>query len=200
MLVGIYICILKLQQQSARFLGPGAREKSPTPPVAHQGSIHCGSAAGVNNNRVLYRSCSSCPELCDHNTKPYSSTFNEPFKRFVVTSIKILLSGQTFRYIYVNKFLSDSYEIADHTLFSGTALKYAISRARPDCLEVNEEATSRISFKTEPYGPPSSPDSTNEAPNLPRSLEDCAGCGRFIQVIPLHAYTLTYVIIYPEFN
>ncbi|CAD6998680.1 unnamed protein product [Ceratitis capitata] len=142
------------KQQSARFLGPGAREKSPTPPVAHQGSTHCGSAAGVNNNRLLYRSCSSCPDLCDHNTKPYSSTFSEPFK---------------------------SYETADRALFSETALKYAISRARADCLEVSEETTSRISFKTEPFGPPSSPDSTNETQNLPRSIEDCAGCGRFIQ-------------------
>ncbi|XP_067629272.1 protein apterous isoform X1 [Eurosta solidaginis] len=141
-------------QQSARFLGPGAREKSPTPPVAHQGSTHCGSAAGVNNNRLLYRSCSSCPDLCDHSTKPYSSTFSEPFK---------------------------SYETADRVAFSETALKYTINRTRPHCLEVNDETTSGISFKTEPYGPPSSPESTNETHNLPRNLEDCAGCGRFIQ-------------------
>ncbi|ALC41396.1 ap [Drosophila busckii] len=144
-------------QQSARFLGPGAREKSPTPPVAHQGSNQCGSAAGANNNHPLFRStCSttSCPDICDHSTKPFGNAY----------------ASESFR----------SYETADRATFEDSTAKFSISRSRTDCTEVSDETTSGISFKTEPFGPPSSPESTNDS-KLNRNPDDCAGCGRQIQ-------------------
>lgn len=50
-----------LQQQSARFLGPGAKDKSPTSPVTQQSS-----GPGGNSNPYLFRSCATCPEICEH--------------------------------------------------------------------------------------------------------------------------------------
>ncbi|XP_043072248.1 protein apterous isoform X2 [Drosophila grimshawi] len=143
-------------QQSARFLGPGAREKSPTPPVAHQGSNQCGSAAGANNNHSLFRTCStsSCPDICDHSTKPFGNAYG----------------SESYR----------SYETADRATFEDSAAKFSISRSRTDCTEVSDETTSGISFKTEPFGPPSSPESTNDS-KVTRNPDDCAGCGRQIQ-------------------
>ncbi|XP_032570513.1 protein apterous isoform X3 [Drosophila sechellia] len=143
-------------QQSARFLGPGAREKSPTPPVAHQGSNQCGSAAGANNNHPLFRACSSssCPDICDHSTKPFGNAYGT----------------ESFR----------SYETADRATFEDSAAKFSISRSRTDCTEVSDETTSGISFKTEPFGPPSSPESTSDS-KITRNLDDCSGCGRQIQ-------------------
>ncbi|XP_017104125.1 protein apterous isoform X2 [Drosophila bipectinata] len=143
-------------QQSARFLGPGAREKSPTPPVAHQGSNHCGSAAGASTNHPLFRTCSSssCPDICDHSTKPFGNAYNtDSFRR---------------------------YETADRATFEDSTAKFSISRSRTDCTEISDETTSGISFKTEPFGPPSSPESTNDS-KITRNLDECAGCGRQIQ-------------------
>ncbi|KAL9916711.1 protein apterous isoform X1 [Glossina fuscipes] len=143
-------------QQSARFLGPGAREKSPTPPVAHQGSTHCGSAAGVNNNQFLFRACSTCPDICEHSTKSFSAA--------------AAAYSVAFR----------SYETAEQATYDESSIKYAISRTRTECSDVNDETNSGVSFKTEPYGPPSSPESANEIKPA-CSAEDCAGCGRLIQ-------------------
>uniref|UniRef100_A0A1B0A9J0 Uncharacterized protein n=1 Tax=Glossina pallidipes TaxID=7398 RepID=A0A1B0A9J0_GLOPL len=96
-------------QQSARFLGPGAREKSPTPPVAHQGSTHCGSAAGVNNNQFLFRACSTCPDICEHSTKSFSAA--------------AAAYSVAFR----------SYETAEQATYDESSIKYAISRTRTEC-------------------------------------------------------------------
>lgn len=74
-----------------------------------------------------------------------------------------------------------SYETADRATFEDSAAKFSISRSRTDCTEVSDETTSGISFKTEPFGPPSSPESTNDS-KVTRNPDDCAGCGRQIQV------------------
>ncbi|XP_061402410.1 protein apterous-like [Musca vetustissima] len=178
-------------QQSARFLGPGAREKSPTPPVAHQGNAaHCGSAAGANNssnnnnnnnnnnsnnnnnnnnnnsssnhshsNQFIFRStqsCSTCPDICEHSTKPFSAA--------------AAAYSVAFR----------SYETAEQATFDDSSIKYAISRGQTECPDdLNDETNSGISFKTEPYGPPSSPESATET--KPNCSPPCAGCGRLIQ-------------------
>ncbi|XP_073845306.1 apterous isoform X2 [Musca autumnalis] len=169
--------------QSARFLGPGAREKSPTPPVAHQGNAaHCGSAAGANNssnnnnnnnsnnnnnnnsssnshsNQFIFRStsCSTCPDICEHSTKPFSAA--------------AAAYSVAFR----------SYETAEQATFDDSSIKYAISRGQTECPDdLNDETNSGISFKTEPYGPPSSPESATET--KPNCSPPCAGCGRLIQ-------------------
>ncbi|XP_065369258.1 protein apterous isoform X1 [Calliphora vicina] len=155
-------------QQSARFLGPGAREKSPTPPVAHQGSAHCGSAAGANSssnsnhsNQFLFRSCSTCPDICEHSTKPFgaaAAAYSVAFR-----------SSCNF-----------SYETAEQATFDESSIKYAINRNQTECPDGdNDETNSGISFKTEPYGPPSSPESATET--KPNCSPPCAGCGRLIQ-------------------
>ncbi|XP_017067713.1 protein apterous isoform X2 [Drosophila eugracilis] len=143
--------------QSARFLGPGAREKSPTPPVAHQGRTQSVSAAGAKNKHPLFRVCSSasCPEICDHSTKSFGSSV------FGIESFQ-------------------SYEAADRSIFEDSTAKFSISRSRTDCTEVSDETTSAISFKTEPFGPASSPESTSDI-KVPRSHDDCSGCGQKIQ-------------------
>lgn len=76
---------------------------------------------------------------------------------------------------------SYSYETADRATFEDSAAKFSISRSRTDCTEVSDETTSGISFKTEPFGPPSSPESTSDS-KITRNLDDCSGCGRQIQV------------------
>ncbi|XP_055919965.1 protein apterous isoform X1 [Eupeodes corollae] len=136
-------------QQSARFLGP-ARERSPTPPGTHI-SRQCGGPS--NNNHILYRSCSSCPETCDHSIKAFESApiYNDSFR---------------------------SYDAPDRAPFDESLIKYSVS-GRLDCPEGSDDQISGVSLKTEPYGPPSSPESSSET-TLP-GPEDCAGCGRFIQ-------------------
>lgn len=52
--------------------------------------------------------------------------------------------------------------------------------SRNDCYELATSCKS-TSFKTEPCGPPSSPESTSREAMTP-GPDDCAGCGRLIQV------------------
>ncbi|XP_037954758.1 protein apterous [Teleopsis dalmanni] len=140
-------------QQSARFLGPGVREKSSTTPGSKQVISNYETVPGTNINHQLFSSCSSCTDVCDHSTKPFRSTLVESFK---------------------------SFKVAELGVFRENSGKYSTQKSSGISLEVNDETNSGMSFKTEPYGPPSSPDSTAE-PNLPRNIDDCAGCGRFIQ-------------------
>ncbi|TMW54651.1 hypothetical protein DOY81_000182 [Sarcophaga bullata] len=141
----------------------------PTPPVAHQGSAHCGNAAGAgtgansssnhssnHSQQFIFRSCSTCPDICEHSTKPFSAA--------------AAAYSVAFR----------SYETAEQATFDESSIKYAINRNQTDCADGdNDETNSGISFKTEPYGPPSSPESATET--KPNCSPPCAGCGRLIQ-------------------
>ncbi|CAD7076923.1 unnamed protein product [Hermetia illucens] len=136
--------------QSARFLGP-ARERSPTLPGAL--NQQC---SGVNNNHPLNRLCSSCPDSCDHaTTKTFGASpiFNDSCR---------------------------SYDASDRTnVFDESSINYSdLSRGAADCTELVGSIHSGIPLKTEPCGPPSSPESS---PDTLPGPDDCAGCGRLIQ-------------------
>uniref|UniRef100_A0A1A9V9A4 LIM zinc-binding domain-containing protein n=1 Tax=Glossina austeni TaxID=7395 RepID=A0A1A9V9A4_GLOAU len=110
----------------------------------------------AKRDRYKQEACSTCPDICEHSTKSFSAA--------------AAAYSVAFR----------SYETAEQATYDESSIKYAISRTRTECSDVNDETNSGVSFKTEPYGPPSSPESANEIKPA-CSAEDCAGCGRLIQ-------------------
>lgn len=73
------------------------------------------------------------------------------------------------------------YETPERTIFDDSGMGYTDSHidSRLECSETQSGGTSCIQMKTEPLGGPSSPESTSETNAHP---DDCAGCGRSIQV------------------
>lgn len=76
---------------------------------------------------------------------------------------------------------SRSYETPERTIYDESGMGYTESHidSRLECSETQSGGTSCIQMKTEPLGGPSSPESTSETNANP---DDCAGCGRSIQV------------------
>lgn len=107
--------------------------------------------------RYQLRNCRACP----------SSSFN-------------LCHISRFTFI-PHFFLSRSYETPERTIYDESGMGYTESHidSRLECSETQSGGTSCIQMKTEPLGGPSSPESTSETNANP---DDCAGCGRSIQV------------------
>lgn len=70
-----------------------------------------------------------------------------------------------------------SFETPERTVFDESGLSY-LDSGRDICTDIQSGGTSCLQLKSEPLGP-SSPESTSELLTGP---EDCAGCGRLIQV------------------
>ena len=86
-----------------------------------------------------------------------------------------------------------SFETSDRTVFDDSALNYldnttsssnnSNNNNRGICTDTQSGGTSCLHLKSEPLCGPSSPESTSELLTGP---EDCAGCGRLIQVKKCH--------------
>lgn len=75
-------------------------------------------------------------------------------------------------------FSSFSYETPERTIFDESGMGFLDSSSRVECTEMRSGGTSCLELKSEPMGP-SSPESSSEILTGP---DDCAGCGRLIQV------------------
>lgn len=160
-------------------MGP-ARERSPTLPSSLSGQC---ATAGANNNHPLNRMCSSCPDTCEHHTttKQFgpSPIFNDSCRRYIKKLIENVNSNYGNDGSRINSSNNCSYDTSDRaTVFDESSINYS-DGSRNDCTELVGNISGGIPLKTEPC-PPSSPESSPET--LP-GPDDCAGCGRLIQVI-----------------
>lgn len=74
-----------------------------------------------------------------------------------------------------------SYETADRSIFDESGIGYTDSHIdnRIECTELGNSGKTYVQMKSEPTGGASSPESSAETSGGP---DDCAGCGRLIQV------------------
>lgn len=75
-----------------------------------------------------------------------------------------------------------SYETPERTIYDESGIAYTDAHLdnRLECTELQSGGKSCVQMKSEPSGGASSPESTAETTNL--GPDDCAGCGRLIQV------------------
>lgn len=78
-------------------------------------------------------------------------------------------------------FLSCSYDPSDRSIFDESGISYTDSHLdnRLECTEFQSGGASCVQMKSEPLGGVSSPESSSDINPGP---DDCAGCGRLIQV------------------
>lgn len=77
--------------------------------------------------------------------------------------------------------MSHSFETTDRSIFDESGIGYTDSHIdnRIECTELGSSGKTYVQMKSEPIGGVSSPESSAETSGGP---DDCAGCGRLIQV------------------
>lgn len=87
-----------------------------------------------------------------------------------------------FPFHFILNFENFSYETADHrSIFDESGIGYTDTNIdnRIECTELANSGKTYVQMKSEPAGGASSPESSAEIGVGP---DDCAGCGRLIQV------------------
>lgn len=102
---------------------------------------------------------------------------------FPSSSFSLISPTQIQNHIYVH-----SFETAERSIFDESGIGYTDSHIenRIECTELGNSGKTYVQMKSEPTGGASSPESTAETNGGP---DDCAGCGRLIQVYIWHLCT-----------